>query len=199
MRLNAIEKAVVNNPVRAGLQRFQAARWQKKTGIKLPVGSLALEVGCGRGAGVPVILNDFGAGRVHAFDLDPDMVALTRRRLTAHARKTRLWIGSATAIAAAEDTYDAVFEFGILHHVVDWPAAIAEIRRVLKPGGTFWAEEFYARLITHPIIRRLLDHPQQNRFSHHQFVQALHTAGFFILAEGHHADLTGWAVARNPH
>ena len=34
-----------------------------------------------------------------------------------------------------------MFDFGIIHHVPQWRRALAEVARVLKPGGRFYAEE----------------------------------------------------------
>ncbi len=34
-----------------------------------------------------------------------------------------------------DDTFDVVYSHGVLHHTVDTEKAIAEVRRVLKPGG----------------------------------------------------------------
>ena len=65
----------MNNPLRALIQRrFEAARLLRMGG---PMeGGSALEIGCGRGVGVQLILDLFGADAVDAFDLDPRMVAL---------------------------------------------------------------------------------------------------------------------------
>src|SRR5579859_7782609 len=80
MLLNAIEKAMMNNPVRAAVQRhFEARRLLSMGG---PVrGGDALEIGCGCGVGTELVLDVFGAARVDAFDLDADMVARARKRL----------------------------------------------------------------------------------------------------------------------
>jgi ubiquinone/menaquinone biosynthesis C-methylase UbiE len=51
-----------------------------------------------------------------------------------------------TAIAVPDSRYDAVFDFGIIHHVPDWRAAVAEVARVLRPQGRFYAEEVFGRL-----------------------------------------------------
>src|SRR5580692_8107108 len=130
MLLNAVEKALMNNPVRAELQRrFEATRLLKLGG---PVaGGRALEVGCGRGVGVEIILDVFGAGSVDAFDLDPDMVARARARHASRGSRVRLWVGDAEQIQAEDATYDAVFDFAIIHHVPAWRNALREVARVL--------------------------------------------------------------------
>ena len=134
MLLNAVEKALMNNPVRAAVQRhFEAKRLLDLGGAV--AGGKALEVGCGRGVGVEIILDLFGAGSVDAFDLDPDMVARARARHAAKGSQVRLWVGDADQIQAEDATYDAVFDFAIIHHVPAWRTALREIARVLKPGG----------------------------------------------------------------
>ena len=152
MLLNAVEKTLMNNPVRAAVQRhFEARRLLDLGG---PVaGGKVLEIGCGRGVGVEIILDLFGARVVDAFDLDPDMVALARARHAAEGDRVRLWVGDAEKIQAGDSSYDAVFDFGIIHHVPAWRNAVREVARVLKPGGRFYAEEVLAPFIHHPLWR----------------------------------------------
>ncbi|MHC1764565.1 MAG: methyltransferase domain-containing protein [Verrucomicrobiia bacterium] len=64
------------------------------------LGGRALEIGCGRGVGVEIILDVFGAATVDAFDLDPRMIAVARRRLARRGQKVRLWLDDAAAIGA---------------------------------------------------------------------------------------------------
>jgi ubiquinone/menaquinone biosynthesis C-methylase UbiE len=122
MLLNRIEKAMMNNPVRAAIQRrFEVPRLIEMGGTL--DGGHALEVGCGSGVGTEAILARFGAARVDAFDLDPGMVALAEKRLRPHRDRVKLWVGDVTRIDAGDDAYDAVFDFGIVHHVPDWSNA----------------------------------------------------------------------------
>jgi ubiquinone/menaquinone biosynthesis C-methylase UbiE len=199
MRLNWIELRLMNNPVRAAVQRhFEAPRLLRMGGAMR--GGRALEVGCGRGAGTALILGCFGADSVDAFDLDPRMVALarTRARGSDRANRTRFWVGDVGRISAPDATYDAVFDFGIIHHVPDWRCALEEIHRVLKPGGRLYAEEALAALIDHPIVRRLLEHPRTDRFDSARFAQALGDAG---LGETSRRELWGsfaWFTAIKP-
>ena len=164
MLLNRIEYALMNNPFRAAIQRrFEAARLLRMGGGMQ--GGRALEIGCGRRVGTELILDCFGADAVDAFDLDPRLVALARARLARRSAPVRQWVGDASVIAAPDASYDAVFDFGIVHHVPDWRRALTEVRRVHKPGGRLYAEEVLARFILHPVTRRLLEHPREDRFA----------------------------------
>jgi len=99
--VSALEFALVNNPLRAGVQRYFEAPRLLAMGGPTEGGSV-LEMGCGRGVGTGLILDRFEADRVDAFDLDPRMVRRARRRLTGRADRVRLWVGDASTIARRE-------------------------------------------------------------------------------------------------
>lgn len=179
MKLNAVEKTLMNNPVRGLLQRRYEANLLALLGGRVPGGQV-LEVGCGRGVGVEIILARFGAASVDAFDVDPDMVDRARRRLAGHGDRVRLWVGDATAVDAPDACYDAVFDFGIIHHVPDWRAAVAEVARVLRPGGRFFFEEVTRHALQRWSYRAFLDHPTEDRFSGAEFVAACDAAGLRV-------------------
>ena len=181
MRLNRFEKLMMNNPARAWFHRRMEARRLLRLGGRTD-GDISLEIGCGRGVGVQIILEDFGSQQVHAFDLDAAMVAMAWSRHKHRQRQVHLWAGDVTAIAAKANTYDSVFDFGAIHHVVDWRCAIAEIHRVLKPGGRFFVEEVPRATIANPLVRRLVTHPLRDRFDQKQLNEALQENGFQIAA-----------------
>jgi len=197
MLLNRVEYVLMNNPLRASLQRRFEARRLLRLGGPLR-GGRALEVGCGRGVGAEIILDLFGAETVDGFDLDPSMVGRARRRLRSRGPRARLWVGDVTAIAAPDSAYDAVFDFGIIHHVPDWRSALAEIRRVLKPRGRFYAEEMLRRFVTHPVTQVFLDHPQADRFDSDTFFNGLREAGLTPLASQQLGSAAAWFVATKP-
>jgi ubiquinone/menaquinone biosynthesis C-methylase UbiE len=197
MLLNRVEYALMNNPLRAAIQRrFEAPRLLRMGGSMS--GGRALEIGCGRGVGTELILDRFGAGRVDAFDLDPRMVAEARARLHRRGARVRLWVGDAGAIAAPGSAYEAVFDFGIVHHVPDWRRVLAEVHRVLVPGGCFYAEEVLEPFLAHPVTRRLLEHPEHDRFDRAGFVEGLQGAGLVPLASEELWRAFAWFVARKP-
>jgi ubiquinone/menaquinone biosynthesis C-methylase UbiE len=191
MLLNRIEKAMMNNPIRATVQRRFEARRFITLGGKLN-GGRVLEIGCGRGVGAEILLSELGAASVDAFDLDPDMVRRASERLARHGNRVRLWVGDAAQIEAGDNTYDAAFDFGIIHHVPEWRKAVREAYRVLRPGGRFYAEEVLRDFISHPLWRRVLDHPQQDRFDHHGFVEELRSQGFDVVRHQPLARWFGW-------
>jgi ubiquinone/menaquinone biosynthesis C-methylase UbiE len=197
MLLKRTEYALMNNPVRAAIQRYFEARSLLHMGGSMH-GGLALELGCGRGVGTELILDLFGADSVHAFDLDPRMVALARRRLAPRGSRVEEWVGDATAISVPDAGYDAVFDFGIIHHVPDWRRAVGEIHRVLKPGGRLYSEEVLGRFISHPITRRLLEHPLRDRFDSASFSRELCAAGLEPLATRELWGSFAWFTARKP-
>lgn len=88
-----------------------------------------LDVGCGTGlASRPLIENAFA---VTGVDVSDPMLAKARERYP-----TATWIeGSAEALPFQPHTFDAAISAQVFHHV-DRAKAIAELVRVLKPGGT---------------------------------------------------------------
>lgn len=153
MRLNWLGRATMNNALRTLGQRYDAS-WLERLGGRVD-GGRVLEVGCGRGVGVQIILERFGAASVAAIDLDPKMVDRARRRLAEYdSTRVELSVGDVTAIQAGDATFDAVFDFGAIHLEPDWRKGIAEVRRVLKPGGKFyfeWVTDRFLRL-TYPFV-----------------------------------------------
>jgi trans-aconitate methyltransferase len=95
-------------------------------------GERILDLGCGDGQ-LTARLKDSGAD-VTGADADPRMVDASRARgIQAHH-------AAAESLPFAEGFFDAVFSNAALHWVRDQDAMMAEVRRVLKPGGRFVAE-----------------------------------------------------------
>lgn len=180
MKLNAVEKALMNNRVRAAIQRHYEAPLLERLGGTVDGGEV-LEVGCGRGLGTQLILERFGARHVTAFDLDPDMVERARRRLADYLpQRVTMSVGDVTSIDADDAAFDAVFDFGIIHHAPNWRAGLAEVHRVLKPGGRFYFEEVTSHALNRWSYRTFLDHPTHDRFSTAEFLAACNDTGLNV-------------------
>ena len=181
MKLNAVEKALMNNPVRALVQRRHEARLMERLGGRAE-GLRVLEIGCGRGVGTEIVFERFGAARVHAFDIGPDMVEQAHARLSRYPPdRLTLSVGDATAINEENESFDAVFDFAIIHHIPAWRDAIAEVARVLKPGGRFYFEEVTSYALGRWAYRKFLEHPSpQHWFTKEEFVGELERQGIVV-------------------
>jgi ubiquinone/menaquinone biosynthesis C-methylase UbiE len=106
--------------------------------IPLKAGDRVLEIGCGPGWFWVTAAGTMPTGLALTLtDLSPGMVD------EAVARCTPLPFASvrgrqcdATALPFADDSFDVVIAMHMLYHVRDQEQALAEVRRVLRPGGT---------------------------------------------------------------
>ena len=137
MRMNAVGRAVLNSPARAVAQRRFVLPAMRRLGGGLE-GCRVLEIGCGRGSGVALIIDLLGARSVDAIDVDPAMVRRAARRV---GPRSDVRIGDMVDTGAASASYDAVVDMGAMHLEPRWREALRETRRILKPGGHLYFEE----------------------------------------------------------
>ena len=180
MLMNKVETFLITSPANRVFQRCVEIPTLRRLGGRTP-GARALEIGCGSGYGTKLIIDQFGAATVDAIDLDHAMVTRARRRLRRYNDQVRVAQGSAddlrTALGAEDSSYDAVFDFGIIHHITNWRDAVAEVSRVLRPRGRFYYLEVTAAALARPSYRRFLDHPTEDRFTAGQFLAELASHG----------------------
>lgn len=186
MKLNRAERWLVNNSVRALVQRFYEAPLLLRLGGAVQ-GGRVLEVGCGRGTGLPILIERFRAAHVIGIDIDPSQIARARKLLASYADTIDVAVASVEQLPFIDACFDAVFDFGMLHHVPSWQSGVAEIRRVLKPGGTFFFEEVTSAALDRWLYRTLFEHPRENRFNETDFLRELVAHGLMPNPSVHHA------------
>jgi len=121
-------------------------------------GRRILDAGCGSGP-LFAALRDRGAV-VSGFDASAGMLELARRRLGDGADLRVADLGS--PLPYPDDTFDDVVAALVLHYLEDWGPALAELRRVLKPGGRLIAS------VDHPFAIHLM-HRQAGREAEYKY------------------------------
>ncbi len=113
------------------------ARRRELVGEALAVGpgDRILDVGCGPGFYVPELLERVGPrGAVVGVDGSASMLELAARR-SEGSENVEFHEADATALPVDDASFDAALSVQVLEYVADIPAALAEIRRALRPGG----------------------------------------------------------------
>lgn len=128
--------------------------------LEVEEGARVLDVGCGTGRLTRWIAERVGPrGDVVGVDPLEERIAVAR----SHGGAVRFEVGQAEALDAFEDaSFDVVVLSSVLHWVADKAKALAEIRRVLRPGGrlgvTTTPHELAGKgtvgLVLQPLLRR---------------------------------------------
>lgn len=134
-----------------------------------------LDAGCGSGPLAEALLAK--GAIVTGFDSSPAMVELARRRLGADAELHVAELGQ--PLPFADGAFDDVVVSLVLHYLRDWTAPLAELRRVLKPGGRLILSVY------HPTVYKV-GYPDANYFAVTEFSEE------YTLNDGNTMVLTYW-------
>ena len=119
-----------------------------------------LDLGCGIGFWL-IEFWERGFRNLTGADLSPSSLEIARQRCAVYAADPELREENAEALSFDDGSFDHVNCQGVIHHTPDTDRAIAEIARVLAPGGTASISVYYRNLILrswplmHPVGRAL--------------------------------------------
>jgi len=144
-------------------------------------GETALEVGCGTGAVAQAARTRVGpAGQVFGIDPSGEMIAVARRKAARHHVRIDFRVAGIEALPLPDASVDAALSSLMMHHL---PAdlkrtGLAEVRRVLKPGGRLVIVDFGKRrgLLSHLALSAIVHHSSEHTVE--DLVPVLEDAGF---------------------
>lgn len=149
----------------------------------LPIGGVLLDIGTGQGHSLPELTQRFHPRQIHALDPEPDFAARCDAMRQAAGVPVTLHHAPAERIPLPDASVDLVLCHQTLHHIVDQSTALAEVFRVLKPGGHLLLAESTRAYIHSWIIRLLFRHPMHVQRSAPEFLEMLREAGFEVKPE----------------
>jgi ubiquinone/menaquinone biosynthesis C-methylase UbiE len=123
-------------------------------------GKKVLEVGCGIGTDA---VNFARAGADYTgVELSEASLALTRKRFEIFRLSGNFICCNAEQLSAhlPAQTYDLVYSFGVIHHTPNQRAVVAEIRKMVKPDGTFRCMLYAKNSWKDTMIEAAFDQPE---------------------------------------
>jgi len=129
-------KTIFNDGV--AYERFMG-RWSRAVGgiflewLAPPNEARWLDIGCGTGAFTELVLGSCAPASIVAIDPFPEQIEYARSLPI--ASRAELRVADATNLPFSESSFDVVASALVINFVSDRPRALAEMRRVAKPGG----------------------------------------------------------------
>jgi ubiquinone/menaquinone biosynthesis C-methylase UbiE len=144
---------------------------------QLQPGESVLDVGCGTGALTLLARERVGeTGQAYGIDSAPQMIAVARHKVAQRDLAIDFQVGLIEQLAFPDDSFDVVLSSLMIHHLPEElkRQGLAEIARVLKPGGRLFILDFIRRQ-TQRTQSRIKRHVQQR--GSHAFLALLLHAG----------------------
>ena len=121
-----------------------------------------LDFGCGPGSISVGLAKAVAPGELHGIDMEESQIELARSVAQASGQDNAIFhVGDVTDLPFEDGFFDVAHCHNVLMHVPDTSAVLAEVKRVLKPGGIIGCREMIsASSFTHPdfgVIRKAWD------------------------------------------
>lgn len=124
-----------------------------------------LEIGCGIGIDT-LALARLGFGEVVGIDLTAAAIQIATERARAEGiRGVRFEVANGEQLGFPDASFDVVYSFGVIHHTPSITGVIAEMYRVLRPGGRALVMIYHRRSLV-DLVHRTLRIPYESPRMH---------------------------------
>jgi SAM-dependent methyltransferase len=159
-------------------------------GHRFPV---VVDFGCGAGRALRLLDIAFRPDRMIGVDVDRVQVAAAVPEARRCRAAVSLRVADAARLPLPAGVADMLFCHQTFHHLSDQDAAIREVHRVLRPGGTLLFAESCRRYIRSLPIRLLFRHPMRVQKTAGQYLALLRRAGFAVRPEAVSTPYPWWS------
>ncbi|HKS67356.1 MAG TPA: class I SAM-dependent methyltransferase [Candidatus Acidoferrales bacterium] len=158
-----------------------AARRQLLDQASLAPEQRVLDIGCGTGTLVALIKRLYPAVDVVGLDPDPKALARAKTKSASAGASIQLDHGFSDELPYPDASFDRVFSSFMFHHLEaeSREQTVREVRRVLKPGGSFHLADFvHAGKHGHGLSHRIQSHSHFKDNSDERILSLMAQAGF---------------------
>jgi ubiquinone/menaquinone biosynthesis C-methylase UbiE len=154
-----------------------------KIWVNLSVSERVLDIACGTGEFECMVLSENPVQQMVGVDISEEMLAIAQQKL--HNSNVSFQSGSASALPFSAQSFDVIVSASAFHYFDDPNAALAEVKRVLKPDGKVvildWCKDFWLCRIL-DIALKWTDPAHQQCYTQRELHGFLTSAGFNINA-----------------
>ena len=118
----------------------------------------ALDLGCGTGEILKLILQEDTHKELCGIDLSEKMLAVAKSKLP---EQVKLILGDSESLPFSDNTFDVVYCNDSFHHYPALQNVLREVYRVLKPGGTFLMGDCWQPLVGRAIMNFYMRHSKE--------------------------------------
>ena len=118
----------------------------------------ALDLGCGTGEMLKLILQEDTHKELCGIDLSEKMFAVAKSKLP---EQVKLILGDSESLPFSDNTFDVVYCNDSFHHYPAPQNVLREVYRVLKPGGTFLMGDCWQPLVGRAIMNFYMRHSKE--------------------------------------
>jgi ubiquinone/menaquinone biosynthesis C-methylase UbiE len=160
---------------------FDRARQELISQANIKPGQHILDVGCGTGTLALLLKRQYPDVEVVGLDPDPKALRRAKTKVRRAAVSVQLDQGFADGLRYERESFDRVLSSFMFHHLAghDREKTLTEVRRVLKPGGSFHLLDFVVDHAAHGFLHRLVhSHAELKDNTDERILQLLSRTGF---------------------